>query len=255
MAVSKLTQKIRSANEQGRKALIPYLPGGFPDREQFWKEIEALDAAGADVIELGVPFSDPVADGPVVEQAALDCLECGITLHWILDELKKRRAGFTAEFVLMGYMNPFLQYGLEKLAEDAAKAGVAGFIIPDVPLEESSNLREVFDPKELDLIPLVGLNTSRERMQEYAADAKGFVYFVTVLGITGVRDSLPDEVVAKIAECKAVFDIPVAAGFGIKTPEQVQAFGESIDAVVFGSALIKHIRGGGSSSSFMQAWR
>jgi tryptophan synthase alpha chain len=190
----------------------------------------------------------------VVEQASLDCLECGVTLQWILEEMKARRSSFKAEFVLMGYMNPFLQYGLEKLAEDAAEAGVAGFIIPDVPLEESQPLREVFDPKGLDVVSLVGLNTSRERMQEYAADARGFVYFVTVLGITGVRDRLPEEIVDKISECKEVFDIPVAAGFGIKTPEQVEAFGESIDAVVFGSALIKHIQGGGSAETFMKVW-
>ena len=254
MSLSKLTERIRAANAAGRKALIPFLPGGFPDRDRFWKELRELDDAGADVIEIGVPFSDPVADGPVVEQASLDCLEGGVCLAWILGELAKRRGEFKAALVLMGYHNPFLKYGFEKLAEDAEDAGVSGFIVPDMPLEESDAFREALEKRGLSLVSLVGLNTTPERMREYAAKSTGFVYFVSVLGTTGVRENLPTRIKAKLAEAREAFDLPMALGFGIKTPDQLAEFGDLVDAAVFGSALIKHIRDGGSSAGFMKAW-
>ena len=255
MNTSKLTERIRAANAAGRKALIPFLPGGFPDKERFWSEFAALDAGGADVIEIGIPFSDPVADGPVVEQASLECLEQGVNLGWILDELAKRTVGVHAAVVLMGYINPFLQYGLERLARDAAKAGVSGLIIPDLPLEESGEARAALTGEGIDLVCLVGLNTTGERMRKYAETASGFVYFVSVLGTTGERDALPEEALARLAEARKAFSLPLALGFGIKTPEQVERFGDRIDAVVIGSALITHIRSGGDAASFMAAWR
>lgn len=255
MAQSRLQQRIKAANDAGRKALIPFLPGGYPDQERFWKEISELDKGGADVIEIGVPFSDPVADGPVVEQASLACIESGVCLEWIIQELTRHRDAIGAEIVLMGYMNPFYQYGLKRFAQDAAKAGVAGIIIPDVPLEEAAAFRAELDAVGIDLIALIGLNTSRERMEQYAAVSSGFVYLVSVLGITGARDTLPDKVRGKLAEAREVFDLPLALGFGIKSPEQLEAFGDHLDAVVFGSALIQHIRGGESAASFMERWR
>jgi len=258
MATSKLTAKIRAANQAGRKALIPFLPAGFPDKARFWDELASLDAQGADIIEIGVPFSDPVADGPVVEQASLDCLEAGVCLSWLLGELAVKRAGIKAEIVLMGYVNPFLQYGVENLARDAAEAGVAGLIIPDLPLEEFDMFKPALSKHGVDLIPLVGLNTSAERLALYAQEPAGFVYFVSVLGATGVRDSLPDEVKSKLMEARAIIKQPIALGFGIKTPEQLARFGEAqnaIDAVVFGSALIAHIRGGSTAGDFMGRWK
>ena len=255
MSQSILTARIMEALGAGRKALIPFLPGGFPDKERFFDELDALDAGGADIIEIGVPFSDPVADGPVVERASLDCLANGTCLSWILHELARRKGRYKAGLVLMGYYNPFLQYGLDNLAEDAADAGVAGFIVPDLPLEESGPMAEALARFDLDLIPLVGLNTSEERLAAYAEKARGFVYFVSVLGTTGMRESLPAEIVERLAAVRRIFKTPVALGFGIKRPEQLSAFGDLIDAVVFGSALIAHIDAGGTAAEFMARWR
>lgn len=253
--MSRLTKRIEQATAEGRKALIPYLPAGYPEAGAFWKAMAELDAGGADVIEIGVPFSDPVADGPVVEEASLRCLDAGMDLAWIFRELKKRRASFSAEFVLMGYLNPFLQYGLERLMTDAAAAGVAGFIVPDLPLEEADAFQDAARAKGLDLIFLVGLNTSTERLAAYAKRAMGFVYVVSVLGITGARDTLPDEVREKLAEAKDIIDVPLALGFGLKSPEQIGPLSPYMDAAVFGSALIKHIKDGGAAAEFMARWR
>ena len=202
-----------------------------------------------------MPFSDPVADGPVVEKASLRCLLDGTCLSWLLQELERRKGQYRAGLVLMGYYNPFLQYGLDKLAEDAAAAGVSGFIVPDVPLEETGPLRQALDSRGLDLIPLVGLNTSEERLAAYAREARGYVYFVSVLGTTGMRESLPAEIKDRLTAVRRIFNVPVALGFGIKSPEQLTAFGDLIDGVVFGSALIAHITAGGTAAEFMQRWR
>ncbi len=255
MSGEKLTRCIREANAAGRKALIPFLPGGYPDEKRFWDELASLDACGADIIEIGVPFSDPVADGPVVEQASLECVERGVTLAWILQGLKERKGQFRAALVLMGYMNPFYQYGLSRLAEDMELAGVSGLIAPDVPLEESQPLRRALEAKGLALVNLIGLNTSKERMLEYAQVSSGFVYVVSVLGTTGERDALPAEVLRKLQEARESFTQPLALGFGIKSPDQLAAFGDLVDAVVFGSALIRHIRDGGDAAGFMARWR
>ncbi|WP_461209750.1 tryptophan synthase subunit alpha [Desulfocurvus sp. DL9XJH121] len=252
---SRLTQAIEKANSEGHKALIPYLPAGFPDLDAFWEALKELDRSGADVIEIGVPFSDPVADGPTVEMAALECLERGVTLRWILAELKKHRAEIDAAIVLMGYLNPFLQYGLDNLARDAAEAGVNGFIVPDVPLEESGDFKAAIAPKGMDFVYLVGLNTPAERLEAYGAAASGFVYLVSVMGVTGARDSLPTQVKDKIAEVKAAIHAPLALGFGIKTPDQLKQFGQGPDAVVMGSGLIDHMRAGGAPAAFLAPWR
>ncbi len=255
MNESRLTARIRAAGKAGRKALIPFLPAGFPDKARFWDEIAALDAAGADIIEIGVPFSDPVADGPVVEQASLDCLALGVCLSWLLGELAVRRSSIQAEIVLMGYLNPFLQYGLERFAKDAANAGVAGIIVPDLPFEEADEIKSALEAQGIDLIWLVGLNTPAERLATYSNTARGFVYLVSVLGTTGERESLPEEIAAKVAEVRQTFSIPVALGFGIKTPQQLAPFADAIDAVVFGSALISHLRTGAGAADFMARWR
>lgn len=255
MSQSVLTARIMEALGAGRKALIPFLPGGFPDKERFFDELDALDEGGADIIEIGIPFSDPVADGPVVEKASLDCLLNGTCLSWLLHELTLRKGRYKAGIVLMGYYNPFLQYGLDNLAEDAAEAGVHGFVVPDLPLEETGPMAAALAPYDLDLVPLVGLNTSEDRLAAYAAKARGFVYFVSVLGTTGMRDSLPAEITERLTAVRRIFDVPVALGFGIKSPEQLAVFGDRIDAVVFGSALIAHIDAGGTAAEFMERWR
>ncbi|MDR0339242.1 MAG: tryptophan synthase subunit alpha [Desulfovibrio sp.] len=249
-----LTTSIQKAADRGRTALIPFLTAGFPGRERFWTELEALDKGGADIIEIGVPFSDPVADGPVVEAASVKALENGVSLAWILDELKRRRGGFRAPLVLMGYYNPFLQYGLERFAEDAARAGVAGCIVPDLPLDEDAALRAALEAHGMALIPLIGVNTDGERMRAYAQKAKGFAYLVSVLGTTGERSAFPPELDRAFRLAREIFSVPIALGFGIARPEQVAAMPVRPRAVVFGSALLRHIEEGGNASGFMERW-
>ncbi|MGE4292603.1 MAG: tryptophan synthase subunit alpha [Desulfovibrio sp.] len=249
----KLTQRIEEAKAKGRVALVPFLPGGYPEKETFWQELVGLDTKGAAVIEIGMPFSDPVADGPVVERASLKALDNGVNLEWILTELKKR--DFRAGIVLMGYLNPVLQYGMERFARDAAEAGVGGIILADLPFEEAGEVRAALDAEGIALVPLVGLNTRPERMALYAKDAKGFAYFVSVLGTTGARESLPVEVRSQLELARKTFDVPLALGFGLKHPDQLKELAGLVDAAVFGSALIAHIDDGGTVGEFMDRWR
>lgn len=259
MSTDILTKRIAAARAAGRLALIPFLPAGYPDTRRFWDEIDALDASGADVIEIGMPFSDPVADGPVVEHASLQCLEAGVNLRWILAELAARKGRYKAGLVLMGYLNPVLQYGLAAFARDAASAGVHGVILADVPFEEGGFVRQALEPEGLALIPLVGLNTLPERMALYGRGARGFAYFVSVLGTTGVRSQfdtgLPPEVRQGLARAREAFSVPVALGFGLKHPDQLKELDGLVDAAVFGSALIRHIAQGGDAAGFMKVWK
>ncbi len=253
----RLEKKILEAKNSGRVALVPFLTACYPDRESFWQALADLDAGGADIIEIGVPFSDPVADGPVVESASRHVLESGVNLAEILAGIKKIGKKLNAELVLMGYLNPFLQYGFAKFAEDAAECGVAGVIIPDLPHDEAAPFKEILARHDMALIPLVAQNTSNERMALYAADARGYVYVVSVMGTTGARNSLADTVAETIDRARKIFNVPVALGFGLKTPDQLTALPPASrpDAAVFGSALLQHLASGRSARSFMEVWR
>ncbi len=254
-----LSEAIYTAQRANRVALVPFITAGFPDTVTFWEVLDELDMNGADIIEIGVPFSDPVADGPVVEAASRRALEQGVTLAWILEGLAKRiteKGRFRAQLVLMGYYNPFLQYGLEHLAKACLDVGVSGLIVPDVPLEESEPLRSVLKKNGISLIALVGQNTTQERMNEYAKVAEGYVYVVSVLGTTGSRTALPDAVIDTLCRAKNAFTIPVALGFGLHNPEQLEYMPKDAlpDAVVFGSALLNHIDQGFTVKEFLQRW-
>lgn len=251
-----LEQKIRNARAEGRTALIPFIPAGFPSPERFRAAVENMDAHGADIIEIGIPFSDPVADGPVVEEASRRALASGVTLRGILKDLRtfpRLRAGL----VLVGYMNPILQYGPENFARDAADAGVTGCAIPDLPLEESGEPRGMLGARGIALIPLVGQNTTEERMREYAAVAEGFVHVVSVMGTTGARESMPPQMPDTLRRARAAFSLPLALDFGPGSPEQPQAMPEDLrpDAAVCGPALLRHIDAGGPAGEFLDAWR
>ncbi|MDR0238640.1 MAG: tryptophan synthase subunit alpha [Deltaproteobacteria bacterium] len=249
-----LQQRIEQAVHEGRTALIPFITAGFPEPERFAGIMRELDASGADIIEIGVPFSDPVADGPVVEEASRTALAAGVSLDWTLEQLAGLRSELAAGLVLMGYYNPFLQYGLERLAQDAARAGVQGFIVPDLPLDEDGPLRAALAPHKLDLIALVGPNTGDERMRAYAAAASGYVYVVSVMGTTGVRRDLPMDAAQTVRRAQAIFHIPVALGFGIHSPEQIRDMPSPPQAVVFGSALLRHLAAGNTAKEFMAPW-
>lgn len=248
---------ILQARQQGRTAIIPYITAGFPSPERFWTALEEIDAAGADIIELGIPFSDPVADGPVIEEASRKALAAGVTLHGVIDGLRERKGRFRAKLVLMGYVNPFLQYGLEQLAQDCAKVGVSGFIIPDLPLEETPEFRAAFEPMGLSLITLIGPNTSTERMRQYAAYTKDYVYVVSVLGTTGGVNRHVEKVADTMRRARAVFDVPLALGFGLREPAQLLSLPEDArpDAAVIGTALLQHIESGKEIADFFSVWK
>ncbi|MDR1657577.1 MAG: tryptophan synthase subunit alpha [Deltaproteobacteria bacterium] len=268
MNASDLTKAIAAARSQGRPARIPYLTAGFPSLEGFWRALTELSENGADIIEIGVPFSDPVADGPVVAAAGLRALENGVDLAFIIEGLKKHPQKVPT--VLMSYANPLVQYAwpqtppvepserlalsLELLAGELAEASVAGVIVPDLPFEESGPLSKALKGVNLALIPLVGPNTSAQRMRLYESEASGYVYVVSVLGTTGVREGLPPEAIETIARARSVFSLPIALGFGIKEPAQLAALGAEPDAVIFGSALLKHLDSGKSCREFMAPW-
>ncbi|MDR1038717.1 MAG: tryptophan synthase subunit alpha [Deltaproteobacteria bacterium] len=273
---SVLAEAIRKTKGEGRCGRIPFLTGGYPTPHSFWDVLGELCESGADIVEIGVPFSDPVADGPAVAEAGRRALEEGVTLRWILEGLSRRR--YPVPLVLMSYANPLVQYGwaeaaaslpgggggqalggtlrksLATLASAAAAAGIAGVIVPDLPLEESGPFRGAFGPEGIGLIPLVGPNTTRDRMAEYVPFARGYVYVVSVLGITGVRRGLPPEAEETLRRARSVFGLPLALGFGIKEPSQLKGIGCPPDAVIFGSALLRHLAEGGRARDFMAPW-
>lgn len=252
-----MKERIQQAKAKGRKAVIPYITAGFPNTSRFWYELKEIDAAGVDIIEIGIPFSDPVSDGPLIERASHDAIAHGVSLKWVLDGLKERKGQYQAKLVLMGYLNPFLQYGYEQLAADAKEAGVSGFVIPDAPLEETPEIREAFKAHDLTLITLVGPNTSLERMKVYAPYTEGFVYVVSVLGITGHNDQNIAMLTATMKRARAAFgDIPLSLGFGLFHPDQLKILPAEAqpDAAVIGTALLEHIELGKPVESFLAPW-
>lgn len=248
---------ILAARQQGRHAVIPFITAGFPSMDTFWDALAEVDAAGADIIEIGIPFSDPVADGPVIEDISRRALAEGVSLEWVVQGLRERKGAYRSKLVFMGYMNPFAQYGLERLAADCAEVGVSGFIVPDLPLEETPEFRAALEPHGLSLITLVGPNTTTERMRAYAPYAQDYVYVVSVLGTTGGVNEHVEAVADTLRRAREVFDVPLALGFGLRVPEQLEALPADArpDAAVIGTALLQHLGQGGSAEAFLAPWR
>lgn len=227
---------------QNKPIFMPYFPLGYPDLETSVDVIEALAQNGADLIEVGLSFSDPLADGPVIQQATQIALEKGITVKKSLEAVKELRArGVTIPLILMGYYNPMLAYGLEKFIRDAKEAGADGFIIPDLPMEEAEEFTSVAG--DMPLIQMLAPTSPDERMEAIARNAKGFIYLVSVTGVTGERREISNDLGALIARVRAHTSIPVCVGFGISTPEQAKEVGRMADGVIVGSACVKIIGG------------
>jgi tryptophan synthase alpha chain len=252
---------------------VGYLTAGFPNRRQFKDNLAAVMSA-CDVVEIGVPFSDPMADGTTIQRASFVALADGVTLPWILQELaavrQPRTAGDSREPVssgvpdgvpegvpvlLMSYLNPLLQYGFEKLPRDAAAAGVAGFIVPDLPYEESDELRAALDQEGLALIQMVTPVTPPERLSMLCNSAQGFVYAVTMTGTTGKSAEVPDDILAYMDRVRRCSMVPVCAGFGIRSREQVARFASHVDGVVVGSALVETLERGDDVRAFLGSLR
>jgi tryptophan synthase alpha chain len=222
----------------GRAALMPYLMGGFPDLDASVAIGEACADAGADLLELGVPFSDPLADGPVIHAAGTRALAAGATLHGILQVAE--RIAERVPVVLMCYANPLLARGVERSADELARAGASGLIVPDLPYEEADAVRAACEVNGLALVPLIAPTTPEDRLAEITRRARGFVYTVSLTGTTGERTSLQDSLAPVIARAKAHSPVPVAVGFGISTPEQAAATAAAgADGVIVGSRLVR----------------
>jgi len=233
---------------KNRPIFMPYFPLGYPDLDTSIDVIEALAKNGADLIEVGLSFSDPLADGPVIQKATQVALEHGITVKKSLQAVAElRRRGVEIPLVLMGYYNPMLAYGLEKFVHDAMEAGADGFIVPDLPMEESEEFHVALSGAagevEAPLIPMLAPTSSPKRMEMIARNAKGFIYLVSVTGVTGERKSISEGLGDLIDRVREHTSAPVCVGFGIGTPEQAKEVGNMADGVIVGTACVRTIGG------------
>ena len=227
---------------ENRAALMPFITAGYPSLETSGQLLDAMVTGGADIIELGVPFSDPLADGATVQATSQKALDLGVNLADCLELVRSFRArGGTIPLLLMGYTNPFYQYGLERLAMDAAAAGLDGFLIPDLPSTESEEFQTPFQAHGLDLIFFLAPTSTERRIRDVASRATGFIYCIALTGVTGARDQLSATLPAYMARIRAATHLPLTIGFGISTPDQVAAAAELADGVVVASALIDHL--------------
>jgi tryptophan synthase alpha chain len=249
----RITTAIRAAAARGEPALVAYLTAGFPRRENFREHVRAL-AAAADVLEIGVPFTDPMADGVTIQRASLAALAQGVSLRWILTELESLR-DIATPLLLMSYLNPLLAFGVASLAAAAERAGVLGFIVPDLPLDESSELHAALDARQIALVQMVTPVTEPQRLQQLCAGSQGFVYAVTMTGTTGRNVAVPDAVLAYLDRVRARSPVPVCAGFGIRSPEQVARLRGHVDGVVVGSALVEVLERGEDPAAWLAALR
>jgi tryptophan synthase alpha chain len=246
-----ISRAIRTAKEKNGAALIAYITAGFPTKQAF-REILANVGKEADVIEVGVPFTDPMADGTTIQRSSRVALEQGTSLAWILEELAGIPRESRPPVLLMSYLNPLLAFGFDRLPKAAAEAGVAGFIVPDLPMEECDDMRRALDAEGLALVQFVTPVTPESRMKLLCEGTSGFVYAVTMTGTTGKNVAVPQEVLDYFARVKAISPHPVCAGFGIRSREQVAALAPYVDGVIVGSALVEVIERGEDPAAFLR---
>lgn len=239
---ARIDRKFAALKAENRAAFVAYVMAGDPDAGTSLKILEALPAAGADLIELGFPFSDPMAEGPPIQRAAQRALAAGMTLSGVLDLARQFRAGDeTTPLILMGYMNLILHRGIEAFAHDAAAAGVDGVIVVDCPPEEAGPLARALDAADVALIRLATPTSDDARLKVVVAGTSGFVYYVSVAGVTGVKEADAAAVAPNVERVRRASGLPVAVGFGIKTPERAAAIARVADAAVVGSALVDEV--------------
>lgn len=230
----------------GRTALIPYLTAGYPSPDQTLGLMRAYARVGADIIELGIPFSDPVADGPTIQRASQKALEQGVTLAACLRMLRAfRDEGFDTAVVIFSYLNPVMSYGWRQFMTDATAAGAQGVLLTDLPLGGDAELEDAVSESGLSLIRLIAPSTTTVRAHEIAKHSQGFVYYIAQMGVTGARTSLPAGLAQQVSALRTVTDVPIAVGFGISTAAQAAAVAGVADGVIVGSALIDAVDRGG----------
>lgn len=244
---------IARANKDGRTGLVPFITAGYPDPATFIATLKAVADSG-DVVELGVPFSDPMADGMTIQRSSFSALEQGVNLAWIFEELEK--AGpIDTPLVMMSYLNPLLAFGYEKLAKRALETGVCAFIVPDLPFEESADIRSALEAEGLGLIQLVTPATPTARLKMLSEASRGFVYAVTITGITGGDSGLPDDLADYLDNVASSSELPVCAGFGIRAASDVANVGAHAAGAIVGSALVEVLEKGEDPAAFLRGLR
>lgn len=236
--MNRIEKAFKELKEKNQKAFVPYIMAGDGGLEVLSERLETLEKFGATAIEIGVPFSDPVADGPTIQQAGIRALANGTTLRGIITRLEKAREVVKAPFILMTYLNPIYAYGIEEFVQDIKKAGVDGCIIPDLPIEEEEIIVPVLEKEEIELIRLVTLTTPKDRIKAISNKGRGFLYTVTVKGITGTRNEFDQELDQFLKNVKEVSSLPVVAGFGISSEEQIKELTAKCDGVIVGSKIV-----------------
>lgn len=253
-AHEKITQALRHANDAGRTGLVAFVTAGYPDAAEFISVLKSV-AETSDVVEIGVPFSDPMADGMTIQRSSYKAIENGVTLKWIFAELERNGAGIDAPLVMMSYLNPLLAYGYERLAKSARENGVCAFIVPDLPFEESDELRTALEAQGVGLIQLVTPATPEARLKKLAEASRGFLYAVTITGITGGDAGLPADLAGYLDTVSKISSLPVCAGFGIRSADDVANVGKHAAGAIVGSALVEVLERGDDPAAFLQSLR
>lgn len=253
-AHDRLSAAIVAANDAGRTALLPFITAGYPEPKDFIATLKRI-AAVSDVVELGIPFSDPMADGMTIQRSSYIALQKGVSLKWIFDQLDSAHGEIGAPLVMMSYLNPLMAFGYEELAERALATGVCGFVVPDLPFEESDEIRAAFGAKGLGLIQLVTPATPDERLKILCAASRGFVYAVTITGITGGSMGLPVDLSDYLDKIASFSQIPVCAGFGIRVAADVAAVGKHAAGAIVGSALVEVLERSDDPAPFLEGLR
>ncbi|MCI0439506.1 MAG: tryptophan synthase subunit alpha [Chloroflexi bacterium] len=239
---NRIDTKLEQIKASGQKALVPWVTVGFPDVKTSEEIAKAILESGGDMLEIGIPFSDPLADGPTIQMASFRALQQGVTLHTSLEVLRNlRKRGVDAPLIFMGYYNPYMRYGLEKFVEDAADAGLDGMIVPDLPPEEAGPFKEILERRGVYLIPLLAPTSTDQRIADACKVARGFIYCVSLAGVTGARQVLASGLSALVARIRRHTDLPVLVGFGISQREHVEEISKFADGAVVASALLNAI--------------
>jgi len=238
---SRISRKFQLLRKDSRKAFIAYIMAGDPNIQRTKELVRILEDCGVDIIELGVPFSDPLADGPTIQAAAQRALEDGTTLHTVIDLVKDLRKTTQIPIILMTYYNPVFKYGEEKFVEDACAAGVDGIIVPDLPPDEAAGMMKLTKKKPFDLIFLLAPTSTEDRIKRVCQASGGFIYYVSITGITGSKLSLDPAIASHMASIRSVSDTPIAVGFGISTPDEASLVARFADGVIIGSAIVKQV--------------
>jgi tryptophan synthase alpha chain len=253
-AHERITAAIHAANEDGRTALVPFITAGYPERDRFIETLRQVASAG-DVVEIGIPFSDPMADGMTIQRSSFEALKQGVNLAWIFDQIESARDEIEAPLVMMSYLNPLLQFGYRNLAKRARETGVCAFIVPDLPYEESADLRDALEAEGLGVIQLVTPASPDARLAKLGEASRGFVYAVTITGITGGDAGLPADLAGYLDKVSELSPLPVCAGFGIRAAADVANVGQHAAGAIVGSALVEVLEKGDDPTGFLESLR